>query len=141
MTYDLAVWEGEAPPSDQAALAIFERLMAALEAGHADPPSERIKAYVAALLDRWPDITDDRGEDSPWADGPLIGDAFGAAIYFPMVWSRCEEASAFAATVAVAHGLVCFDPQSSTLRSPRGSPPASADHDRRRIFGRRSGTA
>lgn len=61
---------------------------------------------------------EDAGEDSPWADGPLIGNAIGEAIYFAMVWSRAEEASDFASRLAAQHGLVCFDPQSETLRPP-----------------------
>jgi hypothetical protein len=79
-------------------------------------PEPEIVQYVDALLARWPDISTDEGEDSPWADGPLIGDAAGPFIYFAMVWSRCEEASEFAAQVAAQHGLVCFDPQSGALR-------------------------
>jgi hypothetical protein len=33
-----------------------------------------------------------------------------------MVWSQADEAATFAAATARAHGLVCFDPQSCTLR-------------------------
>jgi hypothetical protein len=33
------------------------------------PQTPRIAAYVRALVDRYPDITSDDGEDSPWADG------------------------------------------------------------------------
>jgi len=116
MSYDLAVWVGEQPASDAEASAIYQRLMDDMESGVTDsPPSPRIAAFVEALLARWPDITEDGGEDSPWADGPMIGNAFGDAIYFSMVWSRADEASAFAAGVAREHELVCFDPQSETL--------------------------
>ena len=118
MSYDLAVWEGPTPPNNAAAE--YERVMTRMEERPADPPTDRISAFVAALLARWPDITDDRGEDSPWADGPMIGNAFGNAIYFSMVWSRAEEVSEFAASVAAQHGLVCFDPQSESLRTPPG---------------------
>jgi hypothetical protein len=120
MSFDLAVWEGERPVSDAHAAATFERLMDRMEAGDHEPPTERISAYVSALLDRWPDIDDDGGEDSPWADGPLIGNALGSSIYFAMVWSRAEEASAYAAQVAEEHGLVCFDPQSERLLPAAG---------------------
>lgn len=78
-------------------------------------PSSRIRAYVEALLARWPDISEDSGEDSPWADAPLIENAFGDAIYFGMGWSRADEASDFVALTALEHGLVCYDPQSETL--------------------------
>lgn len=39
---------------------------------------------VAALLERWPDLTEDEGDSSPWSTGPLI--------YLPMRWSMAEEA-------------------------------------------------
>ena len=116
MSYDLAVWEGERPDSDEKAAAHFEELMDTLEAGDFDPPTERIAAYVAALLARWPDLTTDEGVDSPWATGPLLAEAFGSAIYFPISWSAAEEVSTFAAQKAADHGLVCFDPQTETLR-------------------------
>lgn len=117
MTYDLAVWVGARPGSDADASLVYERLMDQMETGGSETdPSPAIRAYVEGLLERWPDITDDAGQDSPWADGPLIGNAFGDAIYFSMVWSRADEASDFASRLAVAHGLVCYDPQSESLR-------------------------
>ena len=125
MSFDLAVWEGDRPPSDAAAAEIYEQFMDRLEAGDHEPPTERIRAYVSALLDRWPDIDEDGGEDSPWADGPLIGNAFGSVIYFAMVWSRADEASEYASRVAEQHGLVCFDPQSVCLLSAGNSNPAT----------------
>jgi hypothetical protein len=107
--------------------ATYQQLIERLESGDsAAPPSERIAAYVNALLDRWPDITDDQGEDSPWADGPMIGNAFGDAIYFSIVWSRADEASAFAAQLAEQHGLICYDPQSEALL------PRSAESQRKK---------
>src|SRR5690348_18458168 len=36
--------------------------------------------------------------------------------YFPMVYSQCDQASAWAAQVAQEHGLVCYDPQIGKLR-------------------------
>ena len=117
MSYDLAVWVGAPPQSDAAASSVYEQMMERMEAGEPEvEPSPAIRAYVEALLQRWPDITDDADEDSPWADGPLMASAFGDTIYFSMVWSRAEEASAFASRLAQEHGLVCYDPQSETLR-------------------------
>lgn len=117
MSYDLAVWEGPAPTNDAEALEVCGELMDRMQQGTSEPPTERIREYVAALLARWPDITEDDGEDSPWTDGPLINNAFGSAIYFSMVWSQAAEASAYAATLAAQHGLVCFDPQFESVRS------------------------
>ncbi|MGF0115302.1 hypothetical protein ACQFYA_03105 [Promicromonospora sp. Marseille-Q5078] len=103
---------------------MFERLMDQMEAADEErEPAPQIRAYVDALLARWPDITEDENDDSPWADGPLIGNAWGDAIYFSMVWSRCEEASEFAANLAEQHDLICYDPQLEQLRPERAGRP------------------
>jgi hypothetical protein len=77
---------------------------------------EPIAAFVAALLARWPDLTEDEGDSSPWSTGSLIGEASGPLMYFPMRWSMAEEASAYAAEVAASMDLNCFDPQARKLR-------------------------
>ncbi|MFF1896970.1 hypothetical protein [Streptomyces sp. NPDC058206] len=117
MSYDLAVWEGERPADDRAAGRVFTDLYDHYLDSKVDhPPTERIAGYVAALLERWCDITEDVGETSPWAAGPLIGEAGGPLIYFAMRWSMAEEASAYAAAIAASMRLVCFDPQQNRLR-------------------------
>ncbi|WP_326779184.1 hypothetical protein [Streptomyces sp. NBC_01445] len=116
MSYDLAVWDGERPADDETALRVFRDLCEQYidtDANH--PPTERIAAYVTALLERWCDLTDDDHDTSPWSTGPLIGEARGPLIYFPMRYSMAEEASAFAASLAHSMGLVCFDPQVGAL--------------------------
>ncbi|MFJ5899740.1 hypothetical protein ACIQFZ_30775 [Streptomyces sp. NPDC093064] len=115
MSYDLAVWEGERPADDKTAGQVFNDLRL-IDAEVDQPPTERIAAYVAALLERWCDLTEDEDDASPWSTGPLIGEARGPLIYFPMRWSMAEEASAFAAGLAQSMGLVCFDPQLNKLR-------------------------
>lgn len=73
LSYDLAVWEGEQPASDAAAAETFARLYApVIENDEGTRPTSAIAAYVDALLARWPDITTDDSDDSPWSDGPLI---------------------------------------------------------------------
>ncbi|WP_229927919.1 hypothetical protein [Kitasatospora indigofera] len=74
---------------------------------------ERIAAFVSALLERWPE---DEYDTSPWSTGPLIREARGPLIYFPMRWGMAVEASAYAAEVASSTGLNCFDPQARQLR-------------------------
>jgi hypothetical protein len=118
MSYDLAVWEGERPADDRTAGRVFEDLFDRyLDTAVGPPPTERIAAYVAALVERWGDVTDDVEDASPWAAGPLIGGADGPLVYFPMSWSRAGEVSAWAAALADSMGLVCFDPQQDRLRS------------------------
>jgi len=119
VSYDLAVWEGERPASDEIAEQVFTEFADVyLESDEPpeEPPTPAIQRYIAALLQRWPDIDSDAGDASPWAVGPLISDASGPFFYFPMVWSMAEEASEYAARLAAEHGLVCFDPQVSRLR-------------------------
>ncbi|WAL66482.1 hypothetical protein ORV05_01265 [Amycolatopsis cynarae] len=117
MSYDLAVWEGDRPASDKAAADVFRLLCERhIESGSQEPPSDRIRAFALALLDRYPDISEQDGEDSPWSTAPLMSEAVGPLMYFPMVWSRCEEVSAWASQLATEHGLVCYDPQLDRLR-------------------------
>ncbi|MBB1242938.1 hypothetical protein GL263_05060 [Streptomyces durbertensis] len=117
MSYDLAVWEGERPADDKAAGLVFQDLYDRLVDTDADqPPTERIAAYVAALLDRWCDLDQDEDDTSPWSTSPLINEASGPLVYFPMRFSMADEASAYAADLARSTGLVCYDPQWRRLR-------------------------
>ncbi|MFJ8187890.1 hypothetical protein [Streptomyces sp. NPDC096105] len=117
MSYDLAVWEGERPVDDKTAGRVFSDLYDRyIDSEVEEPPSERIAAYVVALLERWCDLTEDDDDTSPWSTGPLIDEASGPLIYFPVRWSMAEEASAYAAAVAQSMGLVCFDVQQDRLR-------------------------
>jgi hypothetical protein len=120
MSVDLAVWDGPQPASDKEALKIFEQLYERYVERRDDaPPTERIAAYVDALLARYPDITEveeDAEDTTPWNTGPLINEAAGPFIYFGMVTnSVAEEAHAYAVATARSMGLVYFDPQSCTL--------------------------
>ncbi|MGW7450028.1 hypothetical protein [Streptomyces sp. NPDC054787] len=118
MSYDLAVWEGKRPADDKTAGQVFSDLYDRyIDSEAEEPPSERIAAYVAVLLERWCDLTEDDEDASPWSTGPLIDEASGPLIYFPMRFSMAEEASAYAAAVAETMGLVCFDVQQDRLRS------------------------
>lgn len=122
MSYDLAVWVGQRPQGDAEALREFERLYEEWMArARSDvtidrSPEPAIQNYVEALLQRWPDIDSDEGDESPWSNGPLIGDASGPLLYFGMVYGMADEATRFAAEVAAERGLVCFDPQTKSLR-------------------------
>lgn len=119
MSYDLAVWEGEPPADDMAGLAEMQ----AQQRRHWNQtprlePTPKIRAYVDALLKIHPDLDPELDDDdpSPWSTSPLIREATGSFIYFPMVYSRSREVSAVAARLAMLHGLICFDPQVELLR-------------------------
>ncbi|MFI5688620.1 hypothetical protein [Streptomyces sp. NPDC051636] len=116
MSYDLAVWEGAPPADDEAAGKLFDALYDQYVAADEEvPPTPAISAYVSALLDQWPDLTEDEDDISPWSTEPLINEASGPFIYFPMRYSMADEAREYAANVAASMGLVCYDPQHSQL--------------------------
>jgi hypothetical protein len=115
MSYDLAVWEGPRPKTNDEAVQTFEALRAQHMGGKSPEPTPAIRAYVEALLAKYPDLDDDNEDTCPWADAPLIGNATGPLFYFAMVYSQAERAVVFAAQLAKEHGLVCLDPQSSEL--------------------------
>ncbi|MFI5810273.1 hypothetical protein ACIA7S_04740 [Streptomyces sp. NPDC051643] len=117
MSYGLAVWEGDRPGDGVIAGKVctqpYDRY---IDTAEDLPASPRIAEYVAALLARWVDLTEDEEDTSPWSTGPLIGEAAGPFIYFPMRYNMAEEASAYAADLAASMGLVCDDPQARRLR-------------------------
>ncbi|MGW5355355.1 hypothetical protein ACWERV_33160 [Streptomyces sp. NPDC004031] len=120
----LAVWEGECPPGDIAAGHTFRELYRRFVRGGdlhevgcpSEPPTEPIATYVAALLERWPNLTGDVDDHPVWDDG-LVGNESGPLVYFGVRWKMAEEVSAFAAQVAASLGLVCFDVSHGKLLS------------------------
>ncbi|MEU3917844.1 hypothetical protein [Streptomyces sp. NPDC029004] len=77
------------------------------------PPAPRIVAYVEALVERYPDDVDG---SVVWASPPVINEASGPIVYLLMSYSKAEEVSECAASLAREHGLVCIDPQGECLR-------------------------
>ena len=123
-TRSLAVWEGDRPPSDRAAGQTFEELYDHFvrrsdrqeDRGLYEPPTDRIAAYMAALLERWPNPTGDEDDHPVWNDG-LVGSETGPLIYFGVRWNMAEEVTAFAVQVATSMELVCFDVSRGKLLS------------------------
>lgn len=120
MSYDLAVWNGPRPASAAEAGVEYERRMEALYASLSDsagrtPPSAPIRAFVDAVVARFPELDMDSGPECPWASAPLIDEAVGDIIYFPMTYSGAEFARDPVAEVAASLGLVCYDPQAEQL--------------------------
>ncbi len=88
-------------------------------------PTPGIRAFVTAALERYPELDEDSGAECPWASAPLIGEAMGDYIYFPMTFSGAGYARDVVAGIAHAHGLVCFDPQIERLLPAADALPAS----------------
>lgn len=108
VSYDLAVWDGPTPPSDDAAAQEYERRLEQAEEDEVPAPIPAIEAYVDDLLTKFPD---DAGA-SPWAGSPLLDDAAGDLLILTLT---ANSARGVCGQVAAQHGLVCFDPQTGTL--------------------------
>jgi hypothetical protein len=82
----------------------------------AEPPHPAILAYIEELEKRYPDLDtldDAHVDESPWAEGHMIGNVMGPFFYFAMTYPGAGEAYSFVAETAARHGLVCFDPQTT----------------------------
>lgn len=114
------MWDGERPLDNHQAGSVYDELYARyLEADDVVvPPAPRIVAYVEALVERYPDDVDG---SVVWASPPVIneasGETSGPIVYLLMSYSKAEEVSEYAASLARKHGLVCFDPQGECLRT------------------------
>jgi hypothetical protein len=118
MSFDLAVWEGTRPESSDEALERFQELYDRYIEEKMESPSPTIIRFVRTLTTTYPDLSElpsDRLDESPWADGPLLGNASGPFFYFGISFSRVEEVVPFIAETARTHGLICFDPQSGEV--------------------------
>jgi hypothetical protein len=118
MSYGLAVWEGQRPADDAEARTAFLAVKKLHQGPESTPaaPTPAVRRYVEALLEKWPDITEHGGEESPWADGPLIDNASGPLFHFALTSSEAEDVAAFCAELAVDFGLVFLDLQSGRMR-------------------------
>ena len=118
MSYDVAIWDGEQPKSDDDALEVFEQMAAVYDAETDETPSAALLLFIRDLTDRYPDLTtlpDNEVDDSPWADGPLVNNVTGRFLYLALAFAKTEEVLGFIAETARKYDLVCFDPQTETL--------------------------
>ncbi|TNH27803.1 hypothetical protein FHG89_16990 [Micromonospora orduensis] len=121
MSYDLYFWRSGAAEDPRR---LADRL--ADEKADGLVPDERVLAFRAELLRRWPDLDDmiapwhhDLGWRQPWGEGGLV-DRF-VALALPYGW----EAMSALPVLAGSYGLDLYDPQSEQL-----VPPASLPQDR-----------
>ena len=108
MSYDLVVWEGEPPSSDDDALTQFKALYERYGKHH-EAPTPAIRAFMSNLTARcsiWSGM---------WAVIPQLGAASGPFVYLCITPSRAEEVGASIIELSQAHELVCFDPQGGSV--------------------------
>jgi hypothetical protein len=114
VSHDLAIWESPSPADSEDALAVYAELCESyLESDEPFEPTARIRTYVEALLQQYPD-------DAPtgvWASIPVLDEASGPIVSLLMMHARADEVAEYAAALARDHGLICFDPQDGILRS------------------------
>lgn len=115
MGYDVAVWDGDRPVSNEQAIQIYERRMDVDDARAdkpGEPPTPRVDTFLAELLARWPDLDRPGGEGSPWAMSGVRESASGPFCHLCLIDSPfLDQVVEYIARLAHAHGLVCFDPQ------------------------------
>ncbi|HSK32442.1 MAG TPA: hypothetical protein VK903_03080, partial [Propionicimonas sp.] len=115
MSYDLAVWVGERPRDDVAAAAEYEARFDASETSE-QPPGPQIAAFVAALLERFPEGSD----DGVWSVEPVLDEGAGDFLCLTMAVSeQLDDVVDHASHLAHEHGLVVYDPQRECLAVDR----------------------
>jgi hypothetical protein len=130
---------GRLPSSADDAERIFEDLRSSVS--DEDPPTDVIRSYVEELLHRWPDITQDGGKDSPWADRTLSANACGRFLVFSLVSNSLNESIPYCVEVARRRRIVLHDREQnevySTANVPRLAKAAPATSSGRRFFRRK----
>ena len=114
MSFDLAVWDADRPPSVQEAEARYERLRAGDD--RTGNPSARVAAFLEECERRWPAADDvDAG---PWAAWPLTDQRSPSGLVATIrSWAATEMFGEWA-DMAGRHGLVLYDPQSGVVKIP-----------------------
>ena len=124
MSWVIAVWDGPRPASAVEARSILDGLETRREgAVSGEASSSRLVEYVNRLVQRWPDIDDVGGADSPWSDGPLLGNLRGSLFLCGIIASGIQDCLPYLIEQAADLGLVCFDPQTDDLYPCDGSLP------------------
>jgi hypothetical protein len=111
MSFDLAFWrssDGDGVPSE-----LYEQMMDEAVDVVAEAP-EQLAALVADITARYPEITGENMEESPWASEFDLTDEY---LVVAISGSRSAEVAPFLVPLAHKHGLVVYDPQNDELIS------------------------
>ena len=122
MSYDVVVWVGAAPRSDQEARHGFERRLPLLE-DYTPQVHPVLEQFLDDVLERYPDefADDAEAEGGIWSTMPMRDTVAleGEAIYLTLTYPGARRALAFLVHRANAHGLVLFDCNRGKLRTVR----------------------
>jgi hypothetical protein len=120
LSFDLAIWVGDRPASDQEARRTFDRLMAEGERetseGIRPKPDPRLARCVREITGSYSDGLLGLIFGSIWADMPVT--PHGSIVYMNLAWGVKTKVLDFIARTAAKHGLVCYDPQTSRVVDP-----------------------
>jgi hypothetical protein len=120
MSFDLVIWVGDRPASDQEAHRTFDRLMAEVEReiseGIAPKPDPRLARCVREITGSYSDGLLGLIFGSVWTSMPVT--PHGSIVYMNLAWGVKTKVLDFIARTAAKHGLVCYDPQTSRVVDP-----------------------
>jgi hypothetical protein len=101
VSYDFAIWEGDASTRQHSAATTFRELYDRYFSGELVAPTASIQAYSEALAAHFPDH---ESEDTPWSAGGPIGSGSGPILYVAIRYSHANEVGVIAAGLAQEHG-------------------------------------
>lgn len=116
MSFDLAFWHSPQPASAAEAQRIYVGLCE--QNGAAATPTPKIAEFIAAVVQKYPQIDDwpeDDIDSCPWS---IAFDQSPGGVVICMVWSVGDEVVNFLLEQASRCGLVAYDPQSDACRLP-----------------------
>lgn len=116
--FKYAVFLPASSMSDEKALEVYSCLCKAPAAaliGVELTESRKLDAFYRALVKKYPELTGDDDEISPWA---ATLDRSSRHVLMPIAWSVAADVADFVNRLAKKRGLSVFDPQSTTLRAP-----------------------
>lgn len=118
MSYDLAVWEGLRPESDEVALAHYEEQIALADARYEagqppTAPTPRVAEFLRTVIAHFP--ADEGDVDGTWSMPPSERDADGSFAYLTLTYPGAQRSYAAVVELAVTGGLIAFDPQTRAV--------------------------
>lgn len=95
MSYNFAIWYGKIPESIESAEEAADFFENFQESQQGQPANEQLKAFVAELLEKYPepdDNDDDFNEDNwVWSDAPLMNNIVGDYAVLGLSYSHVIE--------------------------------------------------